>query len=68
MVKCGNIFNRKRMYIPVQNFRMSSVENMGARIIYIRYCPSLRFYIRYSAVLIPFTKDADENRDDGVRN
>ena len=41
---------------------------MGARIIYIVYCPSLRFYIRYSAVLIPFTKDAGESRDDGVRN
>ena len=55
------------MYIPVQNFRMSSVENMGARIIYIRYCPSLRFYILRGAVLIPFTKDAGESRDKGAR-
>ena len=41
---------------------------MSSRKIYIVYCPSLHFYILRGAVLIPFTKDADENRDDGLRN
>ena len=43
-------------------------ENVArANVLSSVYCSNLRFYIRYIAVFIPFTKDAGENRGEGVR-